>query len=136
MPIAHPPSVRSAARLVALWLICAGKLAAQGGDSGSPPRIVAVRVVTAAGQVLENDPSDLSVKSGEPYTTRAASAGLRELYRTGRFADIRAELADVPGGVRLDFVVLQNMYVNRVGIEGLHEPPSEALALSSLRLNL
>jgi len=41
---------------------------------------------------------------------------------------LRAELADVPGGVRLDFVVRQNMYINRVQIEGLHEPPAEALA--------
>ena len=59
----------------------------------------------------------------------AESASLRELFRTGRYADLRAELTDVPGGVRLDFVVRQNFYINRVQIEGLREPPSEALAL-------
>jgi outer membrane protein insertion porin family len=136
MPIAHPPFIRSVARLAALWLICAGKLAAQGGNSGTPPQIAAVRVVTESGQVLEENPPELSVKPSQPYTTQAGSTGLRELYRTGRFADIRAELSDVPGGVRLDFVVRQNMYINKVSLEGLHEPPSEALALSSLRLNL
>ena len=59
----------------------------------------------------------------------AESASLRELFRTGRYADVRAELTDVPGGVRLDFVVRQNFYINRVQIEGLREPPGEALAL-------
>jgi outer membrane protein insertion porin family len=136
MPIAHPPFVRSAARLVALWLICAGKLAAQGGNSGTPPQIVEVRVVAESGQVLEENPALLGVKPGQPYTTQAEGAGLRELYRTGRFADLRAELSDVPGGVRLDFVARQNLFINKVSMEGLHEPPAEALALSSLRLNL
>jgi len=38
--------------------------------------------------------------------------------------------------VRLDFVVRQNFYINRVQIVGLREPPGEALAISSLRLTL
>src|ERR1700674_1112515 len=66
----------------------------------------------------------------------AESASLRELFRSGRFADVRAELTDVPGGVRLDFVVRQNLYINRVQIVGLREPPGESLAISALRLNL
>src|SRR5580700_12215271 len=136
MPIAYRPFVRFAAWLPAFWFLCAGPLAAQGGLPGEPPRVVAVRVVTESGAVLEQSPPELTVQPGQTFSMQAESASLRELFRSGRYADLRAELADVPGGVRLDFVVRQNMYINRVQIEGLHEPPGEALALSALRLNV
>src|ERR1700676_1989341 len=126
---------------IAIWLSaicfsCAGFGSAQDGPSGEPPRVVAVRVVTESGSVLEQDPPQLIIRPGQPFSMDAESTSLRELFRTGRFADLRAELADVAGGVRLDFVVRQNLYINRVQIEGLHEPPGEALALSALRLNV
>jgi len=97
---------------------------------------VAVRVIAESGAALEEDPPQLTIQPGQSFSMEAESASLRELFRSGRFADLRAELADVPGGVRLDFVVRQNLYINRVQIEGLHEPPGEALALSALRLNV
>jgi outer membrane protein insertion porin family len=136
MPIVHRPFIRCAAWLPAIWFLCAGPAASQSANSGEPPRVVAVRVVAESGAVLEENPPKLTIQPGQPYSVQAESAGLRELFRSGRYADLRAELADVPGGVRLDFVVRQNMYINRVEIEGLHEPPGEALALSALRLNV
>jgi outer membrane protein insertion porin family len=136
MPTVHRLFVRRAARLAGFWLLCSGTLAAQGGAPGDPPRVVAVRVVAESGAVLEENPPKLPLQPGQPFSTEAEAASLRELFRSGRFADLRAELADVPGGVRLDFVVRQNMYINRVQMQGLREPPGEALALSSLRLNV
>jgi len=136
MPIVQRPFVRFAAWLPAFWLLCASPLAAQSGLPGEPPRVVAVRVVVESGSVLEQNPPKLTLQPGEPFSMEAESASLRELFRSGRYADLRAELADVPGGVRLDFVVRQNFYINRVQIEGLREPPGEALALSALRLNV
>ncbi len=136
MPIVHRPFVRFAEWLPALWLLCAGPVAAQSGFPGEPPRVVAVRVVAESGAVLEQDPPKLTIQRGQPFSMETESASLRELFRSGRYADLRAELADVPGGVRLDFVVRQNRYINRVQIEGLREPPGEALALSALRLNV
>ena len=136
MPIVHRPFVRFAAWLPAFWLLCAGPAAAQTESPGEPPHVVAVRVVSESGAVLEQNPPKLTLQPGQTYSTEAESASLRELFRSGRFADLRAELADVPGGVRLDFVVRQNFYINRVQIEGLREPPGEALALSALRLNV
>jgi len=136
MPIVYRPLVRFAAWLPAFWLLCAGALAAQSGFSGEPPQVVAVRVVAESGSVLEQNPTKLTLQAGQPFSMEAESASLRELFRSGRYADLRAELADVPGGVRLDFVVRQNYYINRVQIEGLREPPGEALALSALRLNV
>src|SRR5450759_3648742 len=136
MPIVQRPFVRFAAWLPAFWLLCASPLAAQSGLPGEPSRVVAVRVVTESGSVLEQNPPKLTLQPGEPFSMEAESASLRELFRSGRYADLRAELADVPGGVRLDFVVRQNFYINRVQIEGLREPPGEGLALSALRLNV
>src|ERR1700691_738166 len=105
MPIAHRPFVRFAAWLPAFWLLCAGPIAAQNVSSGEPPRVVAVRVVADSGAVLEQNPPALKIHPGEPFSVESESASLRKLYRSGRYADLRAELTDVPGGVRLDFVV-------------------------------
>src|SRR6202021_2402172 len=122
MPIVHRPFVRFAAWLPAFWLLCAGSLAAQNGFPGEPPRVVAVRVVAEPGAVLEENPPTLTLQPGQPFSMEAESASLRELFRSGRYADLRAEVADVPGGVRLVFFFRQNLYINRGQIEGLHEP--------------
>src|SRR5712692_2791385 len=128
--------LRIAILLSAICFSRASFVSAQGGLAGEPPRVVAVRVVTESGSVLEQDPPQLTVQHGQPFSMDAESASLRELFRSGRFADVRAELTDAPGGVRLDFVVRQNLYLNRVQIVGLREPPGESLAISALRLNL
>jgi outer membrane protein insertion porin family len=130
------PIARFAVWLAAICCFCVGSAAAQNNLSGEPPQVVAVRVVTELGAVLEQNPPKLTIQPGHPFSIEQESASLRELFRSGQYADLRAELTDVPGGVRLDFVVLQNFYINRVQIIGLHEPPSEAQALSSLRLNV
>jgi outer membrane protein insertion porin family len=127
---------RFAVWLAASYLFFAGPVAAQNALSGEPPRVVAVRVVSESGAVLEQNPPKLTLQPGQPFSIGAEGTSLRELFRTGLYADLRAELTDVPGGVRLDYFVRQNYYINRVQIEGLHEPPAEALALSALRLNL
>src|ERR1700687_2220704 len=136
MPSDQPPFGRIAIWLFAICFSCAGFVSAQDGSGGEPLRVVAVRVVTESGSVLEQDPPQLTIQHGQPFSMDAESASLRELFRSGRFADLRAELTDVPGGVRLDFVVRQNLYINRVQIVGLREPPGESLAISALRLNL
>ena len=128
--------LRIAVWLSAIFFTYSSFVFAQDGPAGEPPRVVAVRVVTESGSVLEQDPPRLTIQHGQPFSIEAESSSLRELFRSGRFADLRAELTDVPGGVRLDFVVRQNFYINRVQIVGLREPPGEALAISSLRLNL
>jgi len=130
------PLIQIAIWLSAICFSCAGFVSAQDGPSGEPPRVVAVRVVTESSRVLEEDPPELTIQRGQPFSVDADSASLRALYRTGLYADLRAELSDVVGGVRLDFVVVQNLYINRVQIEGLREPPGESLAISALRLNL
>jgi outer membrane protein assembly complex protein YaeT len=136
MPSDQRPFIRIAIWLFAICLLPIGSIFAQGGSSNEPQRVVAVRVVTDSGAVLEQNPSQLTIQPGQNFSIDAERTSLRELFRTGSYADIRAELTDVPGGVRLDYVVRQNFYINRIQIDGLREPPGESLAISSLRLNL
>jgi len=136
MPIVHRLFAQLVVLLTALWLFCASQARAQSNLPAEPQRVVAVRVVTESGSVLEENPPQLTIQPGQPFSVEAERASLRELYRSGRYEDLRAEVTEVSGGVRLDYVVRQNLYVNRVLIEGLHEPPGEALALSALRLNV
>jgi outer membrane protein assembly complex protein YaeT len=120
-------------------LVCfpAGPLAAQDpAPDSAEPRIVSVRVVTESGELLEENPAEIPARPGSAYSSEIVRDTLRQLYRTGRYADVRAEAADAAGGVRLDFVVRQNFYIDRVRIAGLVEPPTQAQALASLRLGL
>ena len=102
---------------------------------GSQP-IVEVRVVNQQGRVLKENPEGLSVSLGQPLDAESVRTSLRQLYRTGDYADLRAETAPAAGGLRLDFVVRESLFINQVRLHGLVEPPSEGLALASLRLNL
>src|SRR5712691_6337876 len=99
-------------------------------------RIVAIHIISETGEVLEENPASLALQPGQPFSTEGVRESLRQLYRTGRYADLRAETSPAAGGVRLDIVVRQNFYINLVRVTGLREHPSEAVALASLRLGL
>src|SRR2546425_789455 len=102
-------------------------------------RIVAIRIISETGEVLEENPASLALQPGLPFSSEGVRESLRQLYRTGRYADLRAETSPTAGGVRLDIVARQYFYINLVrvtGLTGLREHPSEAVALASLRLAL
>ena len=99
-------------------------------------RLVAIRVLDGSGAVLESNPAGLALQPGAAFSSEAGRESFRQLFRTGRYADLTAELAPVEGGVRLDFVVQPNYYVNKVLVTGLPEPPSASAAVSALRLVL
>ena len=99
-------------------------------------RVVAIRVVDDSGAVLESNPAGLPLQPGQAFSAEAERESLRQLFRTGRYADLTAELTSVEGGVRLDFVVEPTYYVNKVVVSGLPEPPSASAAMSALRLGL
>jgi outer membrane protein assembly complex protein YaeT len=99
-------------------------------------RVAAVRIVDSYGSVLESAPAGLPLQPGQPFSVEAERESLRQLFRTGRYSDLTAELAPVEGGVRLDFIVQPNFYVNQVVITGLPEPPTVSAAASALQLGL
>src|ERR1041385_7606494 len=116
---------------------------AEAARAQSPPlgqwegqRVVAVRVLDESGAVLESNPAGLPLQPGETFSAEAERESFRQLYHTGRYADLTAELTSVEGGVRLDFAVEPTYYVNKVKITGLPDPPSPSAALAALRLVL
>src|SRR5216684_9287648 len=83
------------------------------------PKVVAIRIVKEDGQVLSEAPSGIAVETGKALDRRKIAESLRALYRTGDYSDLRAVVTPVTDGVRLDFVVRENLFFNRVRIEGL-----------------
>ena len=97
---------------------------------------VAVRIVTDDGRVLAESPPGLSIQTGKPLDPAQVAESLRTLYRTGDYTDLRAVATPVAGGVRIDFVVREQLFFNRVVILGLVAPPSDASAIAAMQLSL
>jgi outer membrane protein insertion porin family len=104
--------------------------------SKEEPKIVAIRIVKENGQVLSDSPSGIAVQTGSAPERGKIAESLRALYRTGDYADLQAVLTPVADGVRLDFVVQENLFFNQVRIEGLTAPPSESSAAAAMQLTL
>lgn len=100
------------------------------------PAVTEVRIVTEDGRVLVQSPPGLSVVTGQPLGRDEVAASLRALYGTGDYANIEAVTTPVSGGVRLDFVVRENLFFNQIIIEGLKPPPTDASAASAMQITL
>src|SRR6266566_8501715 len=94
------------------------------GVEREEPKIAAIRIVKEDGQVLSDAPSGIAVETGNALDRGKIADSLRTLYRTGDYADLKAVVTPVADGVRLDFVVRENLFFNQVRIEGLTAPPS------------
>ena len=106
------------------------------GGAKEEPKIAAIRIVKEDGQVLSESPSGITVETGKALDRGKIAESLRALYRTGDYADLRAVVAPVTDGVRLDFVVRENLFFNEVRIEGLTPPPSDASAAAAMQIAL
>ncbi|HET8925699.1 MAG TPA: POTRA domain-containing protein [Candidatus Acidoferrum sp.] len=106
--------------------------------NGAPvePTIVAVRIVREDGQVLSETPHGIAAEAGNPLDRKKIAESLRTLYRTGDYADLRAALTPVSGGVRVDFVARENLFFNEVRFRGLVAPPTDASAAAAMQLGL
>jgi outer membrane protein insertion porin family len=100
------------------------------------PMVVAVRILTQDGKIIEGAPSGLPLTPGKPLDPEDVAESLRILYRSGNYADLRAERFDEPGGVRVDIIVRRNFYFNAVRIEGLVAPPTDASAAAAMEVSL
>jgi outer membrane protein assembly factor BamA len=98
--------------------------------------VVSVRVVREDGSVLIANAGGLAVEIGKPLQRDQVAASIRRLYQTGDYADLRAVVAPEAGGVRLDFVVRESLFIDQVVIEGLKAPPSETSASAAMQLSL
>ena len=98
--------------------------------------VTEIRVLDENGKPVTTHLPSLSLVAGQPFDIEAERLSLKQLYRTGDFSDVRTEAISSPAGLRIDFIVTRNYFNNLVLLDGLKEPPSEALALASLRLGL
>src|SRR5713226_3608062 len=106
------------------------------GGAKEEPKIAAIRIVKEDGQVLSESPAGITVETGKALDRGKIAESLRALYRTGEYAYLRAVATPVTDGVRLDFVVRENLFFNRVRIEGLTAPPSDSSAAAAMQLAL
>jgi outer membrane protein insertion porin family len=102
----------------------------------SEPTVVAMRIVKEDGTVLSDSPQGLPLGTGQPLGRKKLADCLRLLYRTGDYSDLKAVVTFQPGGVRLDFVVRENLFFNNVKILGIPSPPAEPTAVAAMQLNL
>src|SRR2546427_2156230 len=100
------------------------------------PKVAAIRIVREDGQVLAESPSGITVEIGKPLDRGKIAESMRALYRTGDYTDLRAVVTPEGDGVRLDFVVWENLFFNQVRLEGLVAPPSEASAAAAMQIGL
>ena len=103
---------------------------------GPADPVVAVRIVSEDGRVLSESPKGIAVEIGKPLERDQIARSIRAFYGMGDYADIRAVTTPVGSGVRLDFVVRENLFFNRVLIEGLTAPPTDASAAAAVQLAL
>lgn len=116
--------------------VCAQEGTKEKPAATTAPIVRDVRIVKQDGGVLKENPLGISAQIGEPLDREQVAASIRTLYQTGDFANIIAETTPQADGVRLDFVVQENLFVNRVVIEGLKPPPTEASAAGAMQLSL
>src|SRR5205814_8359570 len=81
-------------------------------------------------------PFGIAVETGKAIDRGKIAESLRALYKSGDYADVRAVVTTVTDGVRLDFVVRENLFFNQVRIEGLAAPPSDSSAAAAMQLAL
>ena len=108
------------------------------GQESSPEglRVAQIRVLDESGKGVPEETPQLPLVEGKPFDFAAERNSLRELYRTGNYADIHVAVATEANGLRVDFVVRRNYYNNVIRVEGLKEPPTEPAALAAMHLGL
>jgi outer membrane protein insertion porin family len=106
-----------------------------GGNVADAP-VLAVRVVTEDGRMLSESSAGLAVEIGKPLDREQVARSLRALYGLGDYADLKAVVTPVGSGVRLDFVVRESLFFNKIRIAGLTPPPTDSSAAAAMQLTL
>jgi outer membrane protein insertion porin family len=115
---------------------CAQGTKEERSSAAAEPVVREIRVVKEDGSPLVTNPPGIAVKTGEPMNGEEVAVSIRSLYQTGDYADIRAVVTPEGDGERLDFVVRENLFINRVLVDGVKPPPTEASAVGAMQLSL
>jgi outer membrane protein assembly complex protein YaeT len=105
-----------AALALAAVLALAGVRTARAQDAG--PAVVAKVAVEADGKPAEKGLLDLiPIQVGDPYSPRLVDQAVKQIFRTGLFADVRV-LKSGEDRVELVFVLVRNLFINNVFFRG------------------
>ncbi|MBV9885749.1 MAG: BamA/TamA family outer membrane protein [Acidobacteria bacterium] len=102
----------------------------------SGPIVTSVRIVDENGKVLAESPANISVQAGKLLERDQVADSIRTLYKTGTYSYIAARQDASDSGVRIDFVVREQLFFNQVVIRGVVAPPSDASAAAAMSLTL
>jgi outer membrane protein assembly factor BamA len=100
------------------------------------PIVTSVRIVDENGKVLVESPVNISVQAGKPLERDQVADSIRTLYKTGKYSYIAAQQDASGNGVRIDFVIREQLFFNQVIIRGVDSPPSDASAAAAMSLTL
>ncbi|MDP3766416.1 MAG: POTRA domain-containing protein, partial [Dehalococcoidia bacterium] len=103
-------------------LMAAGAALAQEGQ-----RVVAVEVRGANAIATETILAKVQTKPGGPYSESAVSEDIRRLFALGYFTDVRADVEELPEGLKLSFVVLEKPSVASVEFRGNRRIPKQKI---------
>jgi outer membrane protein insertion porin family len=115
---------------------CAQEMKATEEQAAEQKDVAGVRVVHEDGSLVSTNPSALVVQVGKSLDKEAVASSIRSLYLTGDYANIKAVTVPEGNGVRVDFVVQDNLFINQVIVEGLKPPPSDSSAVAAMQLTL
>src|SRR5271169_4921880 len=82
-------------------------------------QVAEVRIVDESGKPGGDYKSALPLQAGKPFDFAEERATLRELYRSGDYADVRVTAEPSAQGLRVNFIVRRNYFNNVIRVEGL-----------------
>ena len=116
--------------------VCGQQTAPASSSPAESAQVTEFRVVTSDGKILRVPGNLISLEIGKPLDRDQVAASIRALYRTGTFSDISAVSEPEPRGIRVDFVVKENLFFNQLILVGLKPPPTEASAAATMQITL
>ncbi len=116
-------------------LACAGSYASSVASAWGQP-VVGIRLESDARLNVEDFATQITQKVGEPLDQSKVAQSLKNLFATGRFRELRADVEEKQNGVILVFVARSTFFVSVVRAERTPKPlqPSALISASRLRL--
>ncbi len=115
-------------------LACVGYASPGTTNWGQP--VVDIRINADARLSPKEFAGQITQKTGEPLEPSKVAESLKNLYATGRFRELRADIEEAENGVVLIFVARAQFFVGIVRMEGTPKPLEPAVLVSASRLRL
>ncbi|MGH9375706.1 MAG: POTRA domain-containing protein, partial [Terriglobia bacterium] len=131
--------ISAAARtLIFLSLGCMFCFASHAGDSNAAwgKRVLRIELHSDAQLKLAAFAGSITQQVGEPLSSGKVSQSLKNLFATGRFRTLRADVQDEPGGVALIFAGEARFFAGKIEVQEKPVAVDPATLASSARLNL